>query len=132
MDDLRTAVKVTKAVKEARKRGATGVKIQPVKTVPFVDFGRWSWTAEALLPYPKHPSGTREAVKAVFNSFDDETQHRLTFGPGDHPGAMVERAKFWQKALKPSLTREQYSAAILTILDWCIACAKRSNAAESA
>lgn len=130
LDDLRTAVKVAKAVREARKSGATGVKVQPVKTVSLIDFGYWSWTPEALLSYPKHPSGIREAVKAVFYSFDDEMQHRLTFGPGDYPGALVERAKFWQEALKPNLTREQYSAAILTIIDWCIWCAKRSNKGE--
>ena len=136
LDDLITTVKVAKAVKEARKQGATGVKVQPVKTVSLVDIDYWSWIPEALLPYPNIPSGTREAVKAVFNAFDEETQHRMTFGPGCNPAELLERAKFWQEALRPSLTREQYSAAILTILDWCIYCAKKSNravkAAESA
>lgn len=130
LGDLAAAVKLTMEWRKAEKQRATGVKVEPVTCVPVVDFGRWSWTAEALLSYPQHPSGTREAVKAVFNSFDDGTQRKLTFGPGDHPGALVERAKFWQEALKPSLTKEQYSAAILTIIDWCIWCAKRSNKEE--
>ena len=130
LDDLRTAVKVTKAVIEARKSGATGVKVQPVKTVSLIDFGYWSWTPEALLSYPKHPSGTREAVKAVFDNLDEETKHALTFAPEDFTGGLVGRAKFWQEVLKPNLTREQYSAAILTILDWCIWCAKIPERSE--
>ena len=125
LGDLVTAVKLTKEVRKARNQGAYGVKLLPVKTIPIVKPGYWGWIAEATLDYPKTPIGTREAVKSVFDTFDEETQHMLTFGPGDGPHAWTDRARFWQRALKSCLTPQQYSAAILTILEWAIAYRKK-------
>ena len=130
LGDLVTAVKLTKEVRRARKQGATSIKLLPVKTVPIVKPEYWGWIAEATLDYSKTPAGTREAVKSVFNTLDEETQHMLTFGPGDGPHAWTDRVRFWQRALKSCLTPQQYSAAILTILEWAIA--DRKKEAEAA
>ena len=102
---------------KARKHGAT---MKPVRTVPVIDIGYWSWTPEACLTYP---DGVRDAVKAIFYSFNGQLQRSLTFAPDD--GEWVERVRMWQTALKPVLTQEQYSATILKILDWAIRCKQR-------
>ena len=115
ISDFVVGVKAIKAARGMRKRGATGIEIVPIKAIPIVNIGYWSWTPEACLAFPKVPEGTREAVKAVFQSFDEDTQHTLTFTPDYFP----ERVRFWQRHLKPDLTPEQYSAAILTIIQWC-------------
>lgn len=114
ISDFVVGVKAIKAARGMRKRGATGIEIVPIKAIPVVNIGYWSWTPEACLAFPKVPEGTREAVKAVFQSFDEDTQHTLTFTPDYFP----ERVRFWQRHLKPALTPEQYSAAILTIIQW--------------
>ena len=125
LGDLVTVVKLTKEVRKVRNQGAYGVKLLPVKTIPIVKPGYWGWIAEAVLDYPKTPIGTREAVKSVFDTFDEETQHMLTFGPGDSPHSWTDRMKLWQRELKPYLTPKQYSAAILTMLEWAIECRKK-------
>ena len=121
--DLIVGVNAMKAAHTARKQGASGVNITPLKVIPMVDLHYWSWTPEALLTFPDTPEGTGDAVKAVFNSFDADLQHQLTFAA--ERGGWVERVQLWQQALKPVLTPQQYSAAILTILDWakrCVQC----------
>ena len=118
--DLAVGVTACREAHAARKRGATGIRIQPVKTIPCVHVGYWSWALESLLVYP---AGVKEAVNAVFHSFDENTQHMLAFGPED--GKWPDRIRFWQRALKPQLTPKQYSAAILTMLAWAIECTQR-------
>lgn len=113
ISDLIVAAKAVKISCNARKQGAR-VEIIPGKPVPAVDFKYWSWTPEAHLPFPEAPKGTREAVKAVFSSLNEGTQHDLTFSPDYFP----DRVRFWQQHLKPALTPKQYNAAILTIVDW--------------
>lgn len=126
LHDLAAAVKLTIEWRRAeRKQYAANISAQPTKTVPIVNPGYWGWIMEATLDYPKTPAGTREAVKSVFNTFDEETQHMLTFGPGDGPHAWADRVRLWQRALKPCLTPQQYSAAILTMLEWAIECRKK-------
>ena len=106
--DFIVGVNAMKAAHTARKQGVSGLRITPIRVIPSVKLGYWSWTAESTLPFPRVPDGTREAVKDVFNSFDADLQQRLTFGPA--PGEWVE------------LTPQQYSAAVLTILDWAKRC----------
>ena len=118
--DFIVGVNAMKAAPTARKQGVSGLRITPIRVIPSVKLGYWSWTAESTLPFPRVPDGTREAVKDVFNSFDADLQQRLTFGPA--PGEWVERVQLWQQALKPELTPQQYSAAVLTILDWAKRC----------
>lgn len=121
--DSVAAAKALKAVQKARRHGAKDVRIIPVKMVPIVDFGNWSWTAEACLQYP---TGVRSAVKSAFCALDGDTQHKLTFGPGDHSGCLMARAKFWQDTLKDTLPPAQYHSAMVVILEWLIQCRKHS------
>lgn len=131
LHDLAAAVKLTMEWRRAeRKQYAANISAQPTKTVQTINPAtHWEWTPEACLQYPKHPTGTRKAVYAAFCALDEETRRRLTFAPGDHPGALVGRAKFWQSVLKPSLTPAQYHAAMLTILDWLVWCHKQTKVA---
>ena len=118
--DLIVGVNAMKVAHNARKQGASGIKITPIKAIPVVNLGYWNWTPECTLSFPEVPAGTRAAVKAVFQTFDSDLQHQLTFGPD--LGEWVERIQLWQQALKPVLTQQQYSTAILTILDWAKRC----------
>ena len=118
ISDFMVGIKAVKEAHNARKEGASGLRITPVKTIPVVCLGYWDWTPECLLPFPKTPKGTRAAVKAVFLSLDEETHHALTYGPDRY----LDRVRFWQEHLKPEVSPQQYSAAILTILDWAKRC----------
>ena len=128
--DLFAAVKLTMALRrEERKKSAENIRDQPTQTVPRIKSGYWGWTGEAMLTYPKTPKGTEGAVVAIFKTFDEETQHALTFTPYTSHD-WLERAKFWQQALKPHLPPKQYSAAMLTMLAWYIKCCKRFKKAS--
>lgn len=113
VSDLIVGAKAVKMSHNARKQGES-IEIIPVKAVPVITSGYWAWTPEACLAFPKTPKGTREAVKAVFQSFDENTQHKLTLSID----SLTDRVRFWQQHLKPALTPEQYSTAILTIIKW--------------
>ena len=114
VSDLVVGVEAIKTARRIRKQGANKVTIATAKTVPVVNFGYWGWTPEWCLKYP----GTRDTVRAVFHSFSEDVQHKLTFSPND--GELVERAKLWQEALRPVLSAKQYSDTILVILDWLV------------
>lgn len=125
LHDLAAAVKLTMRLRRAERKKYTA-NISAQQAVPVIKTSHWAWTPEASLQYPKHPAETREAVRAAFCALDEEAQRRMTFAPGRHPGALVERAKFWESVLKPSLTPAQYHAAMLTILDWLVWCRRQS------
>lgn len=114
LSDLVAGVAAIKTARKLRKQGANKVTIAATKAVPIVDFGYWGWTPEWSLKYP----GTRDTVRAVFHSFSEDVQHKLTFTPND--GEMAERARLWQEALRPVLSPKQYSDTILVILDWLV------------
>ena len=115
ISDFVVGVKAIKAARGMRKRGATGIEIRSHKGNSRCQYWILVVDAGGLSCVPQSAGGTREAVKAVFQSFDEDTQHTLTFTPDYFP----ERVRFWQRHLKPALTPEQYSAAILTIIQWC-------------
>ena len=110
ISDFVVGVEAIKTARKLRKRGANKVAITTAKSIPIVDFGYWGWTPEWCLKYP----GTRDTVRAVFHSFSEDVQHKLTFSPTD--GEFVERARLWQEALRPVLSPKQYSDTILVIL----------------
>ena len=114
ISDFVVGVEAIKTARKLRKRGANTVAITTTKTIPVVSFGYWGWTPEWCLKYP----GTRDNVRAVFHSFSEDVQHKLTFSPDD--GEFVERARLWQEALRPVLSPKQYSDTILVILDWLV------------
>lgn len=118
LHDLAAAVKLTMEWRRAeRKQYTANISARPTKTVRQINLGYWAWTMEATLSFPR---GTREAVKSVFNTFDQETQRALTFTPDGTPGSWLARAKFWQRELRPYLTPEQYHVAMLTLLQWFV------------
>lgn len=126
ISDLAIGVQAVKVARKARKHGATGVTVAPVKTIPIIDFGYWSWTIEADLNFSKE---TRKAVKAVFYGLDEKVQRFLTIPPKEN-GDWLKRVQLWQVVLKPTLAPEQYSEAMLTIINWAIRCKKyRRNCA---
>lgn len=114
ISDFVVGVEAIKTARKLRKRGANKVAITTAKSIPIVDFGYWGWTPEWCLKYP----GTRDTVRAVFHSFSEDVQHKLTFSPTD--GEFVERARLWREALRPVLSPKQYSDTILVILDWLV------------
>lgn len=117
--DVRVAIRLTGEVRKAMKEGASGVKLQKFWDVPFVNFGYWGFTMEAcLFSGPKW-----QPLRDVFNSFNKETQHTLTFTPKD--GEWGNRVRFWKKALYPALEPRLYHEAILTIIQWYIQCRRR-------
>lgn len=119
--DITTAAKLTVEIRKARKAG-TGVRVQRTYTIPLVDIGCWSWTLEGSMFALS--GDLKNAVKAVFLTFDEETQHALTFVP-KVPGGWAARARMWQRALKPALPPSQYHTAMTMILSGYIKCVKR-------
>ena len=107
------------AGKAAYLASRAGIEIQVKKSIPVYNIGYWSWTPEACLAFTRE---TREAVCAVFQTLDRETQSAFTFAP--RKGERVQRARFWKMHLKEELPPAQYSEAILKILGWLIQCSK--------
>ena len=57
ISDFVVGVKAIKAARGMRKRGATGIEIVPIKAIPIVNIGYWSWTPEACLAFPQSAGG---------------------------------------------------------------------------
>ena len=120
LQDIKTAANVFGEVRKARKAGASGVQVKPVYTVPAVHFGYWGFTMEGcLFDGPKW-----QPLRDVFNSFPEETQHALTFAPGD--GEWGDRVRFWKEALRDTLEPDLYHEMILTLVRWGIRCRQRT------
>lgn len=107
------------AGKAAHLASRAGIEIQVKKSIPVYNTGYWSWTPEACLDFTRE---AREAVRAVFQELDRETQRAFTSAPGK--GERVQRARFWKRHLKETLPPAQYSEAILKMLGWLIRCSK--------
>mgnify|MGYP000866749087 FL=1 len=90
------------------------------KQMPVYELSSWGATMEFCLDFPEE---TKAQVRAVFYTFDEETQRALTFSPIEQ-GEWVERAELWRYALKPTLSKEHYHIAMTTILKWYIHCVK--------
>lgn len=118
LQDIKTAVKLTGEVRRARKAGASGVQLQRVYSVPVFRLPYWGATMEGCLFY----SRKWQPVQDVFDSFDAETQRALTFTP--EAGAWTDRARFWQRELRPALEPELYHEAMLILVQWYIRCVK--------
>lgn len=122
VQDYVNALKITKQIREAREAGMT-VKVQAVKHVPVIRMGYWFGTMEGCLLKGE----LNKAVKAVFDEFDEETKHALTFTP--NVGEFAERARFWKNALRYALPPDQYSVAMCSFLHWYIHCIKQRREA---
>lgn len=119
LQSLKTAIEITREVNAAEKAGASAVQLKRLYSVPVVRASYWGSTMEACLLH----GGKWKPVADVFRSFDEKIQHALTFSP-DSPKGFVERAKFWQSALKPALPSELYHEAMLKITHWYAHCVR--------
>lgn len=124
-------VKAVKAVHDLRKTGSPTTKIcvQSVKTVPVFTMSNWGASIEGCL-FANQPRELERAVRAVFYSFDEETQHRLTFTPKEK-GEWVQRASFWREHLC-CLPQKQYYQAMSCITGWYIHCVKMRKGGAAA
>ena len=52
ISDFMVGIKAVKEAHNARKEGASGLRITPVKTIPVVCLGYWDWTPECLRKGP--------------------------------------------------------------------------------
>lgn len=71
---------------------------------------------------------TEKAVRNVFYSLPEETQHSLTFCP-KKPGEWVERTRFWQQQLKPALPPKMYHDVMILFIGWYIHCLRMRKGA---
>ncbi|MDE6591059.1 MAG: hypothetical protein K2K53_12115 [Oscillospiraceae bacterium] len=115
--DVKTAVKLTGEIREARKEG-TMVEIRRVWHGPMLKPTYWGNTMGFCLI---HDREMEKAILAVFLTFPEPVQHSLTFSPKG-PGEWVERARFWQQRLMPALPSKMYHAAIVKFISWYVHC----------
>lgn len=118
LQDVCTAVKLTSEIHKARREGATGFRIQPVRTVPLLSGGggvSFLYSMEGCQILNADVPGLFEAVHAVYKEFDYEVQRMLAFGP--RPGEWRERAEFWKRELKDTLPENLYRKAMMVILN---------------
>lgn len=113
--DIAAAVKLTREVREAQRLGykvhtSWTKEVFPVRSGGARD---WPWTMEGCCF-----SGTEFSapIREVFRLFDEQTRRALLKSPSawDFDG-YIERARFWQQALKPALPRDQYYAAMSSL-----------------
>lgn len=121
-EDAKTAVSVFRTVRELRKSGKN-VKVEPRFTLPVVKTSYWGSTMEGCMFIgPKW-----QPLLDVFDSFDDETKHSLTFTPED--GKWSARARFWREQLKSALPTELYYEAMSKIYRHYTECVHRRKVA---
>lgn len=119
--DIATTVKLTREIKAARRLGCRVHTTWTKEAFPDSSnkASSWPWTLEGC-----HFAGTElnKPIHEVFQLFDEETRHALTFTPDnpEDPAGWIERARLWQQALKPALPPDQYYAAMSEIWkDYC-------------
>lgn len=115
MSILQDYVDGFKTIRAARKSGMTAKAVKVVHCIPT---SYWCGTMEGCMLQGE----LNAAVKSVFDRFDEETKHALTFTPS--PGEWAVRARFWQIALRPVLSPKQYSVAMEAILSHYIRCVR--------
>lgn len=130
LQDIKTAVKLTGEIRKARKAGASAVQIKPVYTVPCITLKpAYLNTVEGCQTH-KLGRDTDRAVMEVFKSLPYEVQRRLEHTP-DEPGGWVERARFWQKQLRPVLPPEMYHEVMVLFIGHYARCLRRRKEATA-
>lgn len=120
-NDIKTAVKLTREVREARKNGANALQVKPVYSVPLVDSKpAYFNTIEGCLSCKCSREADR-AVSEVFRNLPYDVQRQLEFTP-DKPGGWVKRACLWQRQLKPALPPKMFHHVMLTFIHWYAHC----------
>ena len=119
--DIQTAVKLTSKIRKARKAGADAIQIRAVRQVPLVSLKpAWLNTIEGRLTWKLGPEINR-AMMEVFEGFPHEVQRQLEFTP-EGPGAWADRARFWQRKLKPALPPKSYHVVMVLFCHWYAHC----------
>lgn len=124
LQDIKTAAKLTREIRRAKKDGASGVHIKPVYMVPIINPGPAYYnTMEGCLTW-KLGRDTEQAVMKFFKELPYETQRRLEFTP-EKPGEWVECARFWQRELRPILPSKMYHETMIMFIHWYARCLRR-------
>ncbi len=119
--DIRTAANVFGEVRKARKAGASAVEIKPVYTVPVYTLKPcFLNTVEGCQTW-KLGRDIDQAVSKVFYGLPYDVQRRLEFTP-EEPGGWAERARFWQRQLRPVLPPRMYHDVMVLFLHWYAHC----------
>lgn len=121
LQDFKLAAIVFYRVRKARKTGTDEIRARAVYNVPRTP-SRHAYhdTIEGCLTW-KLGRDTEQAVKKIFNGLPYETQGWLVFAP-KNPGEWVERARFWQQALKANLPPKMCSSVMVLFIEWYIYC----------
>lgn len=122
LHDIRDAVTVFGLARKTRN----AVEIRTVRKIPVIRCSYWAGTMEWHLL--RGETEKEKAVKAVFATFTEPVQHGLTFVP-KRSGGWVDRARFWQRELKPALPPEMYHKVMVLFIGWYIHCLRRKGAA---
>jgi len=124
LQDIKIAFKLTGEVRKARKNGAGGVELRTVKTMPVMKPApAFLNTMEGCTVW-QCDQDTRRAVEAVFNGLPYETRRQLEYTP-EAPGEWVERARFWQRELRPVLPPKMYHTVMMKFVCWYAHCLPR-------
>ena len=108
VNDVRAAVRFFVDRRKARKKS-----IGPIKhNEPGFSFYD---TVEGCVIWNLTPD-IRKAAASAFRALPYEAKHRMAFSPKD--GEFCERAQIWSAILRPVMSRNQYSAAMIAILRW--------------
>lgn len=117
-------IEAAKAIHKIQKRGdpRTGISIKSVRRVPVMSCGYWYATMEGCL-FANCSRELERAVKDVFDTFDEETKHRLTFVPKYRKKEWMDRAVLWREKLQ-CLPPKQYYLAMSYIIQHYIRCVR--------
>jgi hypothetical protein len=117
LNDLGTAARLFKDIRQARKDGKTLEIKQSIQVPCFKPSASFLDTVEgcALAGYSWR---LYESVKPIFDTFSYNEKRMLAFAPKD--GDFVERVQFWQNTLKYTIEPTLYHVAIFTIIQWFI------------
>lgn len=124
LQDIKTAVKLTGEIRKARKNGADSVQARLVYTLPCVNLGpAYGNTMERGLSW-RMGKETDRAILEVFKRLPHDMQRWLNFTP-EKPGEWVERARFWQRELKPVLPADMYHKTMALFIGHYAKCLRK-------
>ncbi len=128
LQDIKIAADVFCEVRKARKAGAEAVKIKPAFTVPCATFTPAYLNTIEGCQTRKLGREIDQAVKEVFDCLPYETRRQIE---RDDMGSWADRARFWQRQLKPALPPKEYHAVMTLFIGWYAHCLRmRKEAAE--
>ena len=116
LTDIRKGFELMRTARKARKEEAE-IRVQVIRNLP-----QRKDTASGFLNTVEGcvlANMGREvyySVKARYDAFPEKLKRRLAFAPKQ--GDFIDRAIFWQAALKESLPKEKYFPAMNALFRW--------------